>query len=384
MVYGFGQELAEDQPGMGTTFIQGDFVGSPSVMTDANGIVIGRSKNLPFGERMSAWGSKTVRRYTNHEDDTDSNAIYMQAREYLPAYGKFAQVDPAYDQTKDDPESWNLYNYVTNNPVTHTDPDGRIAFGVDPDYAANVREVDAFTYYGQDLATSYFDTNPIAASEWNFAVGAMMSNWNYQFALELQSAGFGDPGTQNWVPAVRDASGALVPGQSSPGVAQTGLKAKSGPPQSGPDGKAIQSGPETTNPQSLTATTIPRHVPTALDIKWPLAKPSAQGGWIVQAINLTALDGSLIKHFWEAWQVRAGETTIIYNIISAYDDRFQAPIGQSVPAHARFFEGLTLPASFIPYNPNANAHTLPSTTINPDLSLANATASVNRSWTAHE
>lgn len=50
----------------------------------------------------------------------------MQAREYLPAYGKFAEVDPAYDQTKDDPESWNLYNYTTNNPVTHTDPDGRI------------------------------------------------------------------------------------------------------------------------------------------------------------------------------------------------------------------------------------------------------------------
>jgi hypothetical protein len=49
----------------------------------------------------------------------------MQARTYLPAYGKFAQVDPAYDQTKDDPESWNLYNYVTNNPVTKTDPDGR-------------------------------------------------------------------------------------------------------------------------------------------------------------------------------------------------------------------------------------------------------------------
>lgn len=50
----------------------------------------------------------------------------MQAREYLPAYGKFAQVDPAYDQTKDDPESWNLYNYTTNNPVTKTDPDGRM------------------------------------------------------------------------------------------------------------------------------------------------------------------------------------------------------------------------------------------------------------------
>ena len=125
MVYGFGQELAEDQPGMGTTFIQSDFVGSPSVTTDPSGAVIGRSKNLPFGERFGQWGQKTIRRYTNHEEDPDSNAIYMQAREYLPAYGKFAEVDPAYDQTKDDPESWNLYNYVTNNPVTHTDPDGR-------------------------------------------------------------------------------------------------------------------------------------------------------------------------------------------------------------------------------------------------------------------
>jgi RHS repeat-associated protein len=125
IVYGFGQELAEDQPGMGTTFIQSDHVGSPSVTTDPNGIVIGRSKNLPFGERYGSWGQKTIRRYTTHEDDADSGAIYMQAREYLPAYGKFAQVDPAYDQTKDDPESWNLYTYVTNHPVTQTDPDGR-------------------------------------------------------------------------------------------------------------------------------------------------------------------------------------------------------------------------------------------------------------------
>jgi RHS repeat-associated protein len=127
IVYGFGQELSEDSPGVGTMFIQSDQVGSPSVMTDASGTIVGRSKNLPFGERMVGWGKTALRRFTNHEEDPDSEAIYMQAREYLPAYGKFAQVDPVYDQTKDDPESWNLYNYVTNNPVTKTDPDGRIA-----------------------------------------------------------------------------------------------------------------------------------------------------------------------------------------------------------------------------------------------------------------
>ncbi len=125
MVYGFGQLLSEDQLVNGTIYIQSDQVGSPNIITNASGAVISRSKNLPFGERFGSTGTiKSIRRFTNHEDELGS-AIYMQARTYLPAYGKFAQVDPVYDQTKDDPESWNLYSYTTNNPVTHTDPDGR-------------------------------------------------------------------------------------------------------------------------------------------------------------------------------------------------------------------------------------------------------------------
>ncbi|WP_243304004.1 RHS repeat protein [Geothrix oryzisoli] len=127
MVYGFGQLVSESLP-TGNIYIQSDQVGSPNLTTDSSGVLVNRTKNLPYGERLlnaSPDAPKSMRRYTNHEDDPDSNAIYMQAREYLAAYGKFAQVDPAYDQTKDDPESWNLYNYVTNNPVTKTDPDGR-------------------------------------------------------------------------------------------------------------------------------------------------------------------------------------------------------------------------------------------------------------------
>jgi RHS repeat-associated protein len=127
MVYGFGQLLSEENvTAPTTTYIQSDYVGSPNLVTDSTGKVVGRSRNLPFGERFGSLGTaKSIRRFTNHEDQAGSS-IYMQARTYLPAYGKFAQVDPAYDQTKDDPESWNLYNYVTNNPVTKTDPDGRI------------------------------------------------------------------------------------------------------------------------------------------------------------------------------------------------------------------------------------------------------------------
>ncbi len=126
LTYGFGQLLCEENAsGPGLVYIQSDHVGSPNIMTDNTGTVIGRTKNLPYGERFGASGTQASRRFTNHEDQAGS-AIYMQARMYLPAYGKFAQVDPAYDQTKDDPESWNLYGYVTNNPVTKTDPDGRM------------------------------------------------------------------------------------------------------------------------------------------------------------------------------------------------------------------------------------------------------------------
>ena len=127
-VYAFGTLISEDTPSDGTIYIQGDQVGSPTIISNAVGQKIGDSKNLPFGERFGSTGIKSSRRYTNHEDQPGS-AIYMQARTYLPAYGKFAQVDPAYDQTKDDPESWNLYGYVTNNPVTRTDPDGRTPIG---------------------------------------------------------------------------------------------------------------------------------------------------------------------------------------------------------------------------------------------------------------
>jgi len=123
MIYGFGHLLGEETP-TGFTFIQTDQVGSPNLITNALGVLVGTTSNLPFGERFGNSGTQSARRYTNHEDQAGS-PIYMQARMYLPAYGKFAEVDPAYDQSKDDPESWNLYNYCTNNPITHTDPDGR-------------------------------------------------------------------------------------------------------------------------------------------------------------------------------------------------------------------------------------------------------------------
>ncbi len=125
-VYGFGQLLLEKR-GSQLLYQQGDHLGTPSVLTDANGAVVGRQKGLPFGERFLGTGEKSLRRFTNHEDGPQF-PIHMQARMYLPSYGRFAEVDPAYDHSAD---GLNLYSYVSNNPVTSSDPDGMREMGGD-------------------------------------------------------------------------------------------------------------------------------------------------------------------------------------------------------------------------------------------------------------
>jgi hypothetical protein len=41
--------------------------------------------------------------------------------------GRFLSVDPGVDTDQEDPQSWNQYAYVRNNPVGRRDPDGRAA-----------------------------------------------------------------------------------------------------------------------------------------------------------------------------------------------------------------------------------------------------------------
>ena len=51
---------------------------------------------------------------------------YMQARFYVPWFGRFASPDPARDQHFRDTQSWNIYSYVRNNPVMSVDPTGML------------------------------------------------------------------------------------------------------------------------------------------------------------------------------------------------------------------------------------------------------------------
>lgn len=55
-----------------------------------------------------------------------NNLVYLRARYYDPALGRFPNLDPV-EGTMENPQSLNRYSYVQDNPVNLTDPSGLTA-----------------------------------------------------------------------------------------------------------------------------------------------------------------------------------------------------------------------------------------------------------------
>jgi RHS repeat-associated protein len=101
--------------------------------------VLAQYEYYPFGEEASSTGSTAAaerRRFTGHERDLPAvqgslELDYMHARYYAGAWGRFLSVDPVLDIKRSirEPQSWNRYSYVVNNPINRTDPDGRVDEG---------------------------------------------------------------------------------------------------------------------------------------------------------------------------------------------------------------------------------------------------------------
>ena len=116
-------------------YFHADAIGSTRLVTDANGQVLDRYDYLPFGEPYppSAPVAET-RRFGGKERDSETGLDYFGARYYASGNGRFTGPDiPGIDQNPLDPQSWNLYSYVRNNPLRFIDPDGRECVnGVNP------------------------------------------------------------------------------------------------------------------------------------------------------------------------------------------------------------------------------------------------------------
>lgn len=109
-------------------WVHTDQKNSVQAMTDATGAEVHRKKYRPFGEVLSTGGTLPyeARGFAAERQDP-SGLIWLKTRFYDPELGRFISPDPIIDG--DDTIGLNRYAYAANDPVNHTDPDGRSCKG---------------------------------------------------------------------------------------------------------------------------------------------------------------------------------------------------------------------------------------------------------------
>ncbi len=79
----------------------------------------------PLGLPVCSYDSGRRSRCTGKERDAETGLDFFGARYFSGAQGRFTSPDkPFADQHPKDPQSWNLYSYVRNNPLRYTDSTG--------------------------------------------------------------------------------------------------------------------------------------------------------------------------------------------------------------------------------------------------------------------
>ncbi len=127
-IYLGSQLLATESSSQGTRYHFADHLGTPRVIVGPTGTVISRHDYYPFGAERTSWTDGETHKFTGHERDGESSLDYMVARHYAFPLGRFLQPDaPFADQSAANPQTWNLYSYVRNNPLYFVDPTGRVS-----------------------------------------------------------------------------------------------------------------------------------------------------------------------------------------------------------------------------------------------------------------
>lgn len=136
------------QPQDTVTYVYTDPNGTPLAEADAKGNITATFEYTPYGtyapQGTSAPGpAPKGPGYTGHVNDPETNLVYMQARYYDSASGRFLSTDPK-DPTAGNLYTFSRYTYANNNPIVNIDLDGRetgiayhsefVAMGATPQY----------------------------------------------------------------------------------------------------------------------------------------------------------------------------------------------------------------------------------------------------------
>jgi len=132
-VYVGGQHVATYGNGsQGTTYlVQADWLGTERERLLPNGDVFETCTSLPFGDGLNCNGAAdpSPNHMTGKERDSETGLDFFGARYYSNQMGRFVTPDPLLSSGRSgDPQTWNRYAYVRNNPIGRIDPSGLYDF----------------------------------------------------------------------------------------------------------------------------------------------------------------------------------------------------------------------------------------------------------------
>jgi RHS repeat-associated protein len=131
-IYAGGRHLGTYTNGT-TYFNHADWLGTARARSTVSGSACETVTSLPFGDAQTTTGScgdPSPMHFTGKERDSESGLDNFGARYDSSQYGRFMTPDNPKFSEKANPQSWNLYSYVENNPVARIDPTGHNWFCV--------------------------------------------------------------------------------------------------------------------------------------------------------------------------------------------------------------------------------------------------------------
>jgi RHS repeat-associated protein len=114
----------------GLQYFLTDHLGSTVAVTNASGTLTSQQRYLPFGQVRTDVDTinETDLGYTGQRDLGMGGLMDYKARFYSTLLGRFIQPDTIIPAPFN-PQSWNRFSYVFNNPIKYNDPTGHYACG---------------------------------------------------------------------------------------------------------------------------------------------------------------------------------------------------------------------------------------------------------------
>jgi RHS repeat-associated protein len=123
----FGGERVARKSTNGVFYYFSDHLKTASVITDSVGNIKSESDFYPWGGELQFVNNDSNHyKFTGKERDGETQLDYFGARYYSNGLGRFMTPDkPFADQHVQNPQSWNIYMYVYNNPLRLVDDTGQ-------------------------------------------------------------------------------------------------------------------------------------------------------------------------------------------------------------------------------------------------------------------